>query len=119
MEKSQPQSDLMIYVEGLNVALAIWLIASPYILSYTAWSSARLNAEFFGALILGMAITRMSMPQKRYWWLSFGDLLLGIWVAISPWVLAYHYDSRPEINAVVVGVLVALIAATGFLRPRA
>ncbi len=119
MQKSQPRSEMLIYVEGLNVALAIWLIASPYILSYTAWSSARLTSEFFGGLILGMAITRMAMPQRNYWWLSFGDVFLGIWVAISPWVLGYHYDTSAEINAVVVGVLVALIAATGFLRPRA
>ncbi len=108
----------MIYAEGLNVALGIWLIASPYILSYTAWTGARLTAEFFGAIILGMGITRMAMPQPRYWWLSFGDVIFGIWVAISPFVLGYHYDARPTINAIVVGVLVALIAATGFLRPR-
>jgi len=118
VEKSQPQSDLMIYVEGLNVALAIWLIASPYILSYTAWSSARLTADFFGGIILGMAITRMAMPQPRYWWLSFGNLIFGIWVAVTPWVLGYHYDSHATLNAVVVGVLVALFAATGFLRSR-
>ena len=53
MQKSQPRSELMIYVEGLNVALAIWLIASPYILSYTAWSAARLTADFFGGVDSG------------------------------------------------------------------
>ncbi len=116
MQKSQPQSELMIYVEGLNVALAIWLIASPYILSYTLWTGARLTADVFGGLILGMAITRMAMSQRHYWWLSFGNLIMGVWVAITPFVLAYHYDSTPTINAVIVGALVALIAASGFLR---
>jgi hypothetical protein len=119
VQRSQPQTSLMIYVEGLNVALAIWLIASPYILGFTEWRDARLTADFFGALILGMAITRMSMPQPRYWWLSFGNLIFGIWVAISPWVLGYHYDTPATVNAIVTGILVALIAATGFLRPRA
>lgn len=109
----------MTYVEGLNVALAIWLIASPYILSYTLWTGARLTAAVFGGLILGMAITRMAMSQRHYWWLSFGNVILGVWVAISPFMLAYHYDAPATVNAVVVGVLVALIAATGFLRRRA
>lgn len=108
----------MIYVEGLNVALAIWLIASPYILSYTEWTGARLIADFFGSLILGMAITRMAMPQRRYWWLSFGDVFLGAWIAISPFVAGYHWDNTPTINAIVVGVLVAIIAASGFVAPR-
>lgn len=116
VQKSQQQTSLMIYAEGLNVALAIWLIASPYILSATLWTGARLTAEFFGAIILGMAIWRMAMPQRRYWYLSFGNIIFGVWIAVSPFVLGYHYDSTPTINAIVVGVLVALIAATGFLR---
>ena len=109
----------MIYVEGLNIPLAIWLIASPYILSFTLWTGARLTAEVFGGLILGMAITRMAMSQRHYWWLSFGNVIFGAWVAITPFVLAYHYDSAATVNAIVVGVLVALIAASGFLRRRA
>ena len=108
----------MIYVEALNVALAIWLIASSYILGTTLWTSARLTSDIFGGLILGMAITRMAMSQRSLWWLSFGNVILGLWVAISPFTLGYHYETRAMINNIIVGVLVALFAATGFLRSR-
>ncbi len=118
MQKSEQQTSLMIYAEGLNVALSIWLIASSYILNTVLWTDARLTADFFGGLILGMAIWRMAMPQKRYWFLSFGNVILGGWVAITPFVLGYHYDARATINAVFVGVLVAVIAATGFVSKR-
>lgn len=119
MEETQRRSNVMVYTEALNIVAAIWLIASPYILRYFVWSDAKLTADFFGALILGMAITRMSMSQPRYWWLSFGNIIFGIWVAVSPFVLGFHYNTRATVNDIIVGIVVALIAASGLLRPRA
>lgn len=118
MQETQRRSNVMVYTEALNIVLAIWLIASPYILRYFEWTDAKLTADFFGALILGMAITRMSMSQSRFWWLSFGNVIFGIWVAISPFVLGFHWNTRATVTCVVTGILVALIAASGLLRPR-
>lgn len=108
----------MIYVEAFNVVLGIWLIASCYILGATLWRNERITTGVFGACILGMAITRMAMSQRRFWWLSFGNIIFGLWVAISPYALGYHWERGATINNIIVGVLVALIAATGFLRSR-
>jgi hypothetical protein len=108
----------MIYVEALNVVLGIWLIASTYLLGTSLWRSERLTCGIFGALILGMAITRMAMSQRSMWWLSFGNIIFGIWVAISPFALGYHYEIRAMVNNIIVGIAVALLAATGFLRSR-
>ena len=118
MQKSRSEPPLMIYVEALNVVLGIWLIASCYILGAFLWRDERITTGVFGSLILGMAIWRMAMSHPRYWFLSFGNVIFGIWVAISPFVLGYHYETRAMINNVIVGILVALFAATGFLRPR-
>jgi len=118
LQKNRPESPLMIYVEAFNVVLGIWLIASSYILGTTLWASARITSDVFGGLILGMAITRMAMSQRSMWWLSFGNVIFGIWVAISPFTLGYHYETRAMINNLIVGILVALFAATGFLRSR-
>lgn len=108
----------MIYVEALNVVLAIWLIASPYLLGVSLWKAERLTAGIFGACILGWAITRMAMPQPKLWWLSFGNVIFGLWVAISPFALGYHVESTAMICNVITGIAVALVAATGFLRSR-
>jgi len=108
----------MIYVEAFNVLLGIWLIASPYLLGDSLWKANRLTTGIFGACILGWAITRMAMPQPKLWWLSFGNVIFGLWVAISPFALGYYYDSSAMISSVITGILVALIAATGFLRSR-
>lgn len=118
VQSNRQEPPLMIYVEALNVVLSIWLIASPYFLGDSLWKADRLTCGIFGACILGWAITRMALPQPKLWWLSFGNVIFGIWVAISPFALGYYHDSSAMICNVITGILVALIAATGFLRSR-
>ena len=44
-------------------------------------------------------------------WQDAGNLLLGLWLAVSPWPLAYASERTPMINAVAVGVIIAVAAA--------
>ena len=44
-------------------------------------------------------------------WQDAGNLLLGLWLAVSPWALAYASERTPMINAVAVGVIIAVAAA--------
>jgi hypothetical protein len=43
-------------------------------------------------------------------WKDAGNLLLGIWLAISPWVLSYATQATPAWNAHAVGVIIAVAA---------
>lgn len=53
-----------------------------------------------------MATRRFSLPTQ---WEDWVNLLLGIWLCASPWVLQFAGDMAPTQNAFVVGAL--LIAA--------
>ena len=44
-------------------------------------------------------------------WQDVVSFALGIWLIVSPWVLAYATNQYPMTNAVVVGALIALAAA--------
>ena len=44
-------------------------------------------------------------------WQDAGNLLLGLWLAVSPLALAYASERTPMINAVAVGVIIAVAAA--------
>jgi hypothetical protein len=44
-------------------------------------------------------------------WQDMLILLLGLWLAVSPWVLAYASNSPQAMNAWVVGVAMAVLAA--------
>lgn len=42
------------------------------------------------------------------------DILAGIWLIISPWVLAYAQLGAAASNAVVLGIIIALLACARF-----
>jgi hypothetical protein len=44
-------------------------------------------------------------------WQDIVNFLLGIWLVVSPWVLAYADETMAAWNAAVVGVVIALAAA--------
>jgi SPW repeat len=43
-------------------------------------------------------------------WQDAINLVLGLWLAISPWILSYAHESTPAWNAHVVGVIIAVAA---------
>lgn len=43
-------------------------------------------------------------------WKDAGNLVLGLWLALSPWALAYAQEVTPAWNAHVVGVVIAVAA---------
>jgi hypothetical protein len=43
-------------------------------------------------------------------WMDAGNLVLGIWLAVSPWALGYAAEATPAWNAHIVGVIIAVAA---------
>ena len=50
----------------------------------------------------------MSMKVKH--WQDVLNLILGVWMLVSPWALAHQATTRPTWNAVILGVLIGLVA---------
>jgi hypothetical protein len=44
-----------------------------------------------------------------------GNLVLGFWLAVSPWVLSYAGETTPAWNAHAVGVIIAVAALAALL----
>ena len=44
-------------------------------------------------------------------WRDATNLVLGVWLIVSPWILGYVAQQAPTVNAVVVGVVITLAAA--------
>lgn len=45
-------------------------------------------------------------------------VLAGLWLAVSPWLLGYGDQAGSAVNSVLVGLLVAVLAAVRVARPR-
>ena len=48
-------------------------------------------------------------------WRDAANLVLGLWLVISPWVLSYATETIPTGNAFIVGVIIAVAAAAAFI----
>jgi SPW repeat len=44
-------------------------------------------------------------------WRDAANLILGLWLAISPWALSYAMEAIPTWNALIVGVIIVVAAA--------
>jgi hypothetical protein len=92
----------------LNILCGIWLIISPFILGYYDVTAAIWNSIVLGVVVLILAAARVSNPNGNVG-LSWINLLLGIWLIISPFFM-YPSFPTPIWNNVILGILVAIFA---------
>jgi len=89
-----------------NVLLGIWVIISPFVLGVHTpkgiW-----NNVVVGALVGILAVIRWSMHQQGWSWLN---MILGIWLVISPFVL--FLSGAAMWNNAILGIIVAALALT-------
>lgn len=100
------------FPDFLNMVLGVWLILSPWVLGYANandWTTPRLaNAWWAGVVIFIIALAAASFPRAL--WLEWCNVILGAWVVVSPWILGFTDHPLALWNAIVVGLLVAILA---------
>lgn len=101
MEHKHPQ-------DIANIVLAAVLFISPWVLAFSAEQSASWNAWISAAVIAVLAIGALSFFQEWEEWLN---LIAGIWVVVSPWILGFAAITNAMWTHVVIGLLVAAAAA--------
>jgi hypothetical protein len=94
--------------DWLNMLLGAWLFASPWLLKYVdQFPRAAWSAWISSAAIVLFAILALTIPKAAE---EIANALLGIWVAVSPWVIGFAANKDATINAIFVGLLVLLLA---------
>ena len=58
------------------------------------------------------------MKQLKHWQDAV-NAVLGVWLVLSPWALAYAGDAAPAANAVIVGIALIAAALGAIFVPRA
>jgi hypothetical protein len=95
-------------ISWINILLAIWVIISPFVLGFTHFPRAMWNNVATGCAVGILAIIRTSLPQQRGW--SWVNVILGIWLIISPFALAFVTGSAALWNNVILGIIITIIA---------
>jgi hypothetical protein len=90
----------------LNICLGIWVLISPFVLAFGSHAAVWNNVATGGAVII-LALIHTSMPRQSGW--SWINLILGIWLIVSPFALALHHAAFIW-NNVVLGIVIAIVA---------
>lgn len=91
-----------------NLVLGAFLFVSPWIFGFATETTASWNAWLSGIVIAGLAIAALAAFAE---WEEWIELIVGIWVAASPWLVGFTANATAMWLHVVVGVIVAVAAA--------
>ena len=104
----------------LNVLAGIWLIISAWVVGFSGVVAATWNCVLVGIAVLVLAAIRLGSHSASTQPLSWVNFILGIWLIIAPFALAFAAGSAMG-NSVVLGILVAIFGLVAALatQPRA
>jgi hypothetical protein len=89
-----------------NLILGAILFFSPWIFAFPAGSQSP-NAFASGIVIVVLSIAALAAYAV---WEEWVNLVVGIWVLISPWLLGFQATTAMTVH-VIIGILVAVLAA--------
>lgn len=90
----------------VNVVLGIWVLISPFVLTFPSQRMVWNNVAT-GIVVGIFAILRLSARSQSGW--SWINVLLGIWLILSPFVLGFVHGAALW-NNVIVGIIIAALA---------
>jgi hypothetical protein len=87
----------------------VWLAAAPWVLGHGEIS----DLVLYNSLAVGLALVLFSAGAliRPKAWEEVVDFLIALWAMASPWVLGYSTERNLMLNAVVTGLIVAVLAA--------
>ena len=91
----------------INLTLAMWLMVSPWVAGFAHVHPAAANAGASGAVV-GVVATAVLLDHVQWGWIND---MLGLWLALAPWVLGFATTPAATSVHVVTGLAVALVAA--------
>ncbi|MBS1188875.1 MAG: repeat protein [Rhodocyclaceae bacterium] len=95
--------------DGVTLLAGLWFAVAPWALGY---DFADHKGIFYNHLIVGAAIVLLSAGAlaRPKAWEEVVDFLLGLWALASPWIFGYGNMHSLRVNAVIVGLIVAVLA---------
>lgn len=102
------------WCSGLNILLGVWILISPFVLAFNRLVPAEWNNVIVGILVGWVALIRSSSSYSQRGW-SWRNVVLALWLIISPFALGFTHPSAALVNNIVLGVVVGLLALTSAL----
>jgi hypothetical protein len=94
--------------DWINLALAVCMFVSPWVVGFAAETVPAWNAWSVGVVLGMLAIATLAAFAQ---WEEWANLLLGLWLVVSPWLLDFATNINAMWTHVVIGGLVAIMSA--------
>lgn len=92
----------------INLILAVCLFISPWIIGFAAETTAAYNAWIIGVVLGALAVATLAVFAE---WEEWVNLVLGLWLIVSPWLLGFMANADAMATHVILGVLVVVASA--------
>ena len=95
--------------DWMNVLLGFWLVISPWEIGYSLNKAATGNGCGLGAALIFfnlIAAARLLDEGQEIF-----NILLGLWLVVSPYSLDFAMEKEATLNAVAVGAAVVALAS--------
>jgi hypothetical protein len=92
--------------DQLTLLLGLWLFVSPWVFGYAADAPQAINAYAAG---LAMAVLAVWDLVRTYMWAVVLNILIGLWIVVSPWVLGMAGHRGMLNTSVIVGLAVIVL----------
>ena len=106
MESWRTRNSHRAWEDWFGIVLGIVIALSPWATNETSNQPAVLNAAVAGLLV--MLLAELDLVSIRRW-AEAGQMVCGVWVAISSWIFGYSGTLR--VLHLIAGLLVALLGA--------
>ena len=98
----------MRWQDWVNLVLGAWLFISPWVIGfYSQMPGQSWNFFVIGAAMAVFAIVGLNVYSL---WEEWVNLVLGIWMVISPWIVGYSGTVAARDDSIIVGVVVGVLA---------
>jgi hypothetical protein len=95
-------------INAMSAVLGVILLISPWLFDFRSVPVAAWNASITGIAIGAFAFAAFIRPHA---WEEWIDLAVGLWAMISPWLLGFAGVRSAMWAHVIVGLVVAALAA--------
>ena len=93
--------------EGVTILLGVWILISPMVLGFApSQRDVTWNSWVIGVVLLIVAAGRAAAQVPKVWQ-EAANLVLGTWLILSPWILAFAAHAPARNSTLVAGIVVA------------
>jgi hypothetical protein len=102
--------------DWVNAALGLWIIVSPWTIAHIMASPQTpdgvSDATMWNNYIIGGAVAILAVVAFYAFaaWEEWTNIVLGLWLLVSPWILGFSTSAALMWNAVIIGALVVAFA---------